>query len=341
MRQGHSKVRLQDVARLAGVSVSAVSRCFTPGASVSDQTRLLVLKAARELGYPPAFSGKGQPVPCARIIAIASPGIVNAWYAERVDHLSKALNRVGFQTLLIQADGLEEGTLSPDHALLQVMDCPLDGMLVLNDRLSDSALNVFKRMRWPVILVTGADDRARFSAVGVDNEEGGRLAAHSLVQAGCKRIAYIAGSEKAPNQIERERGFRQALAELGVNLFSRAAGHGTESGTQHATRVLFARAPRPDGLMVPSDWMAMLVMDTLRSEMNIRIPQDVSVIGFDHVAPAGWPAYGLTTIGVSVEQWVREAIDLLMQQMREHDAPIRQVRLPVKLIARTSLRQSA
>lgn len=341
MTQGRGKLRLQDVARLAGVSTSAVSRCFTPGASVSDQTRSLVLKAARELGYQPTFSGKGQVTPCARIVAIVSPGFFNPWYAELVDQLSKALNQIGLQTLLIQAEGLDEVALSADHPLLQLMDCPLDGMLVLNDRLSGSTLDVFRRMSWPVILVAGVDASERFSAVGVDNEEGGRLAARSLVKAGCKRIAYIAGSEKASSQVERERGFRQALAELGVEVFSRAAGHGTASGTQHATRVLFARDPRPDGLMVACDWMAMLAMDTLRSEMRVRIPQDVSIIGFDNVVPAGWPSYGLTTIGVSVAEWVREAVDLLTQRIRAKDTPIRQVRLPVKLIERATLRQSA
>ena len=183
---------------------------------------------------------------------------------------------------------------------------------------------------------TGVDPG--FSAVGADNHQGGKLAARALVQAGCKRIAYMAGLESNSTQIEREQGFREGLDELGASLHARVVGHYTDEGARHATRVLFSRDRRPDALFAANDLMAIAAIDTLKSEFRLQVPLDVSVVGFDNIPQASWSSYSLTTVDPCLEQMVNESVRLVMELGRSPGRINEQIRLPVSLITRKSVR---
>lgn len=330
---------LADVARLAGVSISAVSRCFTPGASVSAQTQKLVLKAARELGYQPAFAGKTVGEASVHMVALSVSNFKNPFYPHLVEHIARALRLTGYQMLLFQTEGDARGSMEMEDMLLRVMDYPVDGLLILNSSLSDSEENLLRGMNIPVVMVSRTGLDPMFSAVGSDNHEGGRLAAEALVKAGCKRIAYMAGLENTSTQIEREQGFRAGLAEQGAALFDRVVGHYTDDGARHATRVLFSKERRPDALFAANDLMAMVVMDTLKSEFHLHVPRDLSLVGFGNIPTAAWPSYGLTTIDAGMQAMAEESVRLLMEQVRFPGGKHQQIRLPVSLIMRSSVRQ--
>lgn len=340
MRDVRPRVRLADVARLAGVSISAVSRCFTPGASVSDQTKSLVLKAAHELGYQPPLAGKtmgGSPV---HMVALTVSYFRNPFHPQLVESIARALRQIGYQMLLFQTEGDERGSTEVEDTLFRVMNYPVDGLFMLNSRLSSSEENLLRSLNIPIVMVsrTGAD--SPFSTVGADNHEGGRLAAHALVQAGCKRIAYMAGLENTSTQIEREQGFRDGLAEKGAILFDRVVGHYTDDGARHATRVLFSRDHRPDALFAANDLMAMVAMDTLKSEYRLQVPRDVSVVGFGNIPPAAWPSYDLTTIDAGMDVMAKESVRMMMELVRSPGRTIEKIRVPVSLASRSSVRQT-
>ncbi len=339
MRDTRVKVRLADVARLAGVSISAVSRCFTPGASVSDQTKALVIKAARELGYRPLFAGKSAGSSPLRMMAVAVSYFENPFYPLLVEHFSRALRQFGYQILLFQTEGDLRGSSEGEDTLFRVMDYPVDGLLILNATLSSGEENFLRGLNIPIVMVNRTGVDPGFSAVGADNVEGGRLAAHALVQAGCKRIAYLAGLENTSTQIEREQGFREGLAEKGASLHSRAVGHYTVEGARHATRVLFSRERRPDALFAANDLMAIAAIDTLKSEFRLQVPLDVSVLGFDNIPQASWPSYALTTVDPNLEQMADEAVRLMMDLGRSPGRTNDQVRVPATLVTRNSVRQ--
>ena len=146
--------------------------------------------------------------------------------------------------------------------------------------------------------------------------------------------------EESSTNLDRERGFRDELALLGSRIHARAVGNYSFDGAQAAARQLFGVATgKPDAVFVGSDQMALAVMDVLRSELGLRIPQDVSVVGFDDVPQAAWGAYQLTTIEQPIAQMVETTANLLQGLLHEN-APPRTITVPCRLVVRQSSRAS-
>jgi len=178
------------------------------------------------------------------------------------------------------------------------------------------------------------------SSVRSDNMVGGREIARFLVAAGHRRIAYIAGREDSSTNLERERGFREGLGELGQRIYARAVGNYDLNQARQAARELFADPQdRPDAVFVAGDYMALAVLDVLRHELGLRVPQQVSVVGFDNVPQAAWDAYSLTTYEQPVQPMVEATVELLQSYLREgQTSPSRNVIVPGCLVVRDSCR---
>ena len=169
-----------------------------------------------------------------------------------------------------------------------------------------------------------------------DNIGGGRLLARHLTETGRPKLAYTAGFEGASTQRDRERGFLEGLAEGGLQLFARDVGNFRYEEAQAAARRMFSGPERPDAVFVCNDHMAFAVMDVLRFELGLKIPQDVSVVGFDDVPPARWPAYNLTTIRQNVDDMVAETVNILLTAIEERETPARRICLDGALVVRGS-----
>jgi DNA-binding LacI/PurR family transcriptional regulator len=172
-------------------------------------------------------------------------------------------------------------------------------------------------------------------AVVSDNRMGGRLAAEHLISLGRTRIGHIAGWEGASTQRDREAGFMEGLRAAGLGLFAREVGDYRLPRAKEAARRMFDTPDRPDAVFVANDYMAFGVMDVLRSELGLRVPDDVALIGFDDVPSAAWPAYSLTTIRQHAEAMVTTAVEALLSEIggTEVTSP---APLPVTLIRRGS-----
>jgi DNA-binding LacI/PurR family transcriptional regulator len=175
------------------------------------------------------------------------------------------------------------------------------------------------------------------SSVTCDNYQGGRLVARHLLESGHERIAFISGTEDASTNLDRERGFRDALAEHGRRCFARAVGNYDFEQAKKAARELFSGAApdRPDAVFVANDHMAIAVMDTLRMELGLRIPLDVSVVGFDDVPQAAWGSYQLTSVEQDADAMIEATADLLLNQI-EGAVSSKAVVLPTRLVVRGS-----
>jgi DNA-binding LacI/PurR family transcriptional regulator len=198
----------------------------------------------------------------------------------------------------------------------------------------------------PVVLfnrIMASGSAGAVSSVRSDNVGGGRDIARFLVAGGHQRIAYIAGREDSSTNLERERGFRDGLAELGQRIYARAIGNYDVDQARQAALDLFANAAdRPDAVFVAGDLMAIVVLDTLRHELGLAVPQDVSVVGFDNVPQAAWASYELTTFEQPVQPMVEATVELLQSYLRQAQTPpSRNLVVPGQLIIRQSARQSA
>lgn len=175
------------------------------------------------------------------------------------------------------------------------------------------------------------------SAVTSDNVAGGRKAAEFLLAGGHRKIGYIAGWEGASTQRDREAGFLAGLQAAGTTLHAREIGNFVTQQTRAATLRMFASDP-PDAVFVANDHMAITVMDTLRFELGLKIPEDVSVIGYDDVTVAAWPTYSLTTVRQPANRMVAETVDILLAKIEGPDIGPRRVEIDGPLIIRGSAR---
>ena len=330
-----------DVARLAGVSQSAVSRCFTAGASVSDAMRDKVQEAARKLGYQPNAHARSLITGRSRIIGLVLSALENLFYPAVLERLAKRLQQDGYHLLIFIGDNANS-----DDLVEEILQYNVDGIVMGATTLSSALAQRCADASIPVVLfnrIMASGSAGAVSSVRSDNVGGGREMARFLVAGGHKRIAYIAGREDSSTNLEREQGFREGLAELGQRIYARAIGNYDVEQARQAARDLFAAtADRPDAVFVAGDLMAIVVLDTLRHELGLAVPQDVSVVGFDDVPQAAWASYELTTFEQPVEPMVEATVALLQGYLREAQTPpSRNLVVPGQLIIRQSARVSA
>ncbi len=326
-----------DVARLAGVSQSAVSRSFTPGASVAADTRSRVLEAARKLGYRPNAIASTLSSRRSRMIAVVLSNLQNQFYPVVIVALSQRLQKDGYHVLLFVTQ-----TEDADELLVELMRYQVDGIVMASTQLSSSLAQQIADARIPVVMFNRTSSKGRISTVSSDNLGGGRAVAHFLADGGHKRVAYIAGAEESSTNHDREEGLRAGLAERGLRVVARAVGNYEFERAALATQELFgslvASRERPDALFVASDHMAFAAIDTLRGALGLRVPEDVSVIGFDNVPQADWGAYHLTTVQQDAVPMIEATVQMLLQQLEDDAVTRDHVVVPIKLVVRSSAR---
>ena len=324
-----------DVARLAGVSRAAVSRVFTPGASVSEGMSTKVRAAAAELGYRPNALARSLTTGRTRMIGLLVAYLDNSFYAEAIERLSIALQARGHHVLLFMATPTVVDT---DRVVREILDRQVDGIVLASVTMSSSLARECERHAIPVVHFNREIDGAGLNAVVTDNRAGGYLVADLLCAAGHARIAYLAGYEGASTQRDRERGFREGLAANGTALAARGVTNFIRAEAEEAARRMFDGPRRPDAVFVCNDHMAFAVMGVLRGEMGLRVPRDVAVVGFDDIPTAAWPEYDLTTVRQRMGRLVAETVENLLAQVEDAALPPRRVVIGGRLIERGSTR---
>ncbi len=328
------RITSADVAKRAGVSQSAVSRVFTPGASASQKTIDKVRKAAAELGYRPNSLARAMVSGRSRIIGVLVAYLENHFYPEALEKLSRRLQEQGYHLLVFMASNSAENI---DSVVEEILDYQVDGIIAASVATSSELANRCRTAGVPLVFFNRFQDGADLSAVTSDNVAGGRKVAEFLVAGGHKRIGYIAGWEGASTQRDRETGFTQGLAAAGLSLAKRAVGNFHMDQAKAAARAMCREDP-PDAIFVANDHMAFAVMDVLRQELGLRVPEDVSVVGYDDVPTAQWAAYDLTTVRQPANRMVAETVGLLMEEIEGTRARPRHVAIDGPLIVRGSAR---
>ena len=328
----NSKVTSADVAELAGVSQSAVSRVFTPGASVSIKTTTKVKEAALSLGYRPNSIARAMVSGKSRMIGVVVAYLENQFYPEALERLSNCLQEKGYHVLIFMAG---KDRQSIDNVIEEILDYQVDGIIAASVSMSSGLSERCRAAGVPMVLFNRAQDDPNMSAITSDNIEGGKKIAKFLISSGHKKISYIAGWEGASTQRDREAGFISILNHAGLSLHSRKVGNFVFEDSREATRSMFFNNP-PEAVFVANDHMAFAVMDTLRYELGLKIPDDVSVVGYDDVPAASWPSYSLTTVQQPVNIMVRETVEILIEKIENPEARPQKIKVDGPLILRKS-----
>lgn len=332
------KITSLQVAQKAGVSQSAVSRVFTPGASVSQKTIAKVRSAAAELGYRPNVLARAMVSGKSRIIGLVVAYLDNYFYPEALEILSNSLQERGYHVLVFMAS---QTAGNIDGVVEEILDYQVDGIVTASVAMSSDLSQRCRQAGVPVVHFNRSEDNDGVSSITSNNFQGGRDLAKFLVAGGHTKIAYIAGWEGASTQRDREAGFRTGLAECGQELFARQVGDFDVDRARAAANAMFnvPAHDRPDAVFVANDHMAFAAMDELRFGLGLRIPEDVSVVGFDDVPPSAWRAYDLTTMRQRANLMVHETVETLIAHIETPDtAHTRTISIPAPLVIRRSAR---
>jgi len=331
------KITSMEVAKLAGVSQSAVSRVFTPGASSSKKTNELVRKAAAELGYRPNVLARSLITGKSRMIGLVVAYLDNYFYPEALELLSSALQKKGYHVLIFMS-GNKEGDIA--DAVDEILDYQVDGIIAASVSMSSDLAKRCTSAGVPVVLFNRTQDDDRLSAVTSDNFQGGRKVARFLLAGGHKRIGYIAGWEGASTQRDREKGFTEELVRNGQELYAREVGNFNSDEARQAARTMFSKQNFPDAVFVANDAMAIAVIDVIRFELGLQVPEQVSVVGYDDVPISSWPAYDLTTVRQPANRMVAETVSILIESIENKTTTARRVEIDGPLMVRGSAKIS-
>jgi DNA-binding LacI/PurR family transcriptional regulator len=321
-RQTRKRANSYDVARLAGVSQSAVSRVFQQGASASEQMRSRVLKAAKKLGYRPNAIARGLITQRSDMVAVLISVQTNLYYPEVLVQLTKRFSERGVRVLLFALE--HEGDI--ESTLEQVLRYRVDGV-VTAAMLSPEQLATIESVDIPVVFFNRTLADAPVNSVRCDQEEGERWLVRQLHEAGHRRFAIVTGPDDSPVSTERTRGATRMLHELGVRDFRVVNGdYSYASGRTCLAQLMASAEGAPDAVIAANDAMAIGCIDEARAKFGLRVPEDLSVVGFDGIGPSAFDAYALTTIRQPVARMTDATVSMLLDRIENPDlAPEKRV----------------
>lgn len=303
-RGGGRTVTSYDVAQRAGVSQSAVSRCFTTGTSVSPQTRERIMKAAAALGYQPNAIARSLTTKRSNLVAVVVANL--GFNPELTATLSRLFASRDLNLLLFTLDHEEDA----DRVVNQLWQYRVDGVLSAA-HLPKSHIEQLAKRRVPVVFLNRVYDEIAVNSVCCDQAEGERWLVDRLWAAGHRRFAIVSGPGSSIVSRQRVSGARDRIAVLGGEAPVVAIGDFTYDGGRDAMRTLATKTDRPDAVICANDMMAIGCIDEIRLAMKLNVPEDISVVGFDGASPGRWENYALTSVRQPVNMMIEAAIDML------------------------------
>lgn len=289
-------VRLLDVAHHAGVGVGTASRVLNNESGVSEEKRRRVLEAIEELGYRRNAIARSLKVSRTKTLGVIIPDVSNEFYSEIVRGAEDAARRESYNILLCSTDGKSE---KEEHAVAMLSEKLVDAIIMLSYDLNEDIVCSLKKAGIPVALISTLLDEDAFVTVNISNLQAARQAVEHLIALGHRRIAIIAGPEMDRDGGEnRLLGYRMALQENGIRydpaLVERSEGYTYEKGYRCMQRML-ERNVELTAVFAASDHIAMGCIRALWDK-GLRVPEDVSVIGFDNLSITSYAIPPVTTV---------------------------------------------
>lgn len=327
---------ITDVSKKAGVSRSTVSRLIAGNGYVSDEARKAVEAAIQELGYRPNTMARGLRSNRSDIIGGVVVNVSSPFYAQMIGGMQETARSAGKSIIVASgyADRDEEA-----HAIIELLDRACDGLILyLENALRDDVLDIVARSKTPVVTVGGNECPPARARVTIDNVSGARAGMRLLLAEGHRHIAYLSGGTIYRDTYERLSGIDAALAEAGLTRDDIYVEHGSFSETfgQAATARLLIERPETTAIFAGDDDVAAGALLALKAAGK-RVPEDISLLGFDDNFHARHLTPGLTTIRQPVDEAGRVATRLLLSILDGEPPAAPVITIPTELILRQSV----
>lgn len=303
---------IRDVAREAGVSVASASRALNGLSNVTDEMRSKVWAAANKLKFVPHSGARSLTRRKSDAIGVILPDLFGEYFSEIVRGIDRAAHRAGLQLLL----GNMHGNAHETTVAIRAMHGRVDGLIVMPSEVDVAALTTSLPPEAPVVMLNCDSGDLSIPSVAIDNYSGAYQMTQSLVAAGYRQIAHIAGPKLNRDAQERMRGFSDAMSDLlGVEAPLTLAGDFSEEAGAQAARLLVHGGMTVDAVFAANDMMAVGCMMALK-DLKRDVPNDIAVAGFDDIPLARFVSPALTTMRVNMAELGEIAAMMLIERIK-------------------------
>jgi DNA-binding LacI/PurR family transcriptional regulator len=329
-------VRLKDIAQYAGVSVMTVSKALRNEPDVSAATKARIKQLAQQMGYVPDSTAQGLRTRTTKLFGLVIPSITNPIYARIVFAIEERAHELGYDILLAHTHNLPA---REETCIRRLMSRRVDGFFISPVYRFEAEARIYVELaarKIPTVLLNSPAPFCKlFPGVEIEELNASASATQHLLKLGHKRIAYLTGPQSAPWAHERFEGYRHALRDAGLDVDDRLvfqAGSTIEDGTRAALQML-NESCNATAVQAVNDLVAIGCAETLLSQ-GLRIPEDISLVGFGNVLTAEYFRVPLTTIRQPKYRLAIAAMDMMTSLLRGQ--PVETKRLPAELIERKS-----
>lgn len=328
-------VTLRDVALRAGVSTSAVSRAFTPGASVSASKRAAIERAAADLGYTPSALASALTTGRTQMIGLVSNNFHNPVFLEVFDQFTRGLQDRGLRPLLVNLSG----DMAQEDAVRMLRRYSVDGVILASSTLPADYARQFLQVGLPVVHAFGRwSAQPEVNIVGIDNIAAGRLAAQTLMDRRYRRIGFLGGPDSATSTQDRLAGFMDAAnarSDVDVSA-SFASAYSFDAGRAEMQRLIQV-GPPAEAWFCGDDVLSIGALSAL-TDAGLRVPTDVGLLGLNDMEMSRWPNINLTTVRQPIADIIAASIDLVVAAMSDPHRPAEARLFRCSVVERGTLR---
>jgi DNA-binding LacI/PurR family transcriptional regulator len=332
------KVTIYDVAKEAGVSISTVSKVINNTGRISEKTRKKVLEVMETLRYQPSVVASALTGKRTRTIGLIIPDVANPFFSEIARKIEDRGRELGFNVLMCNTDNNPD---TEEMYLSLLKQKSVDGIIIGTTTTNYTVLNELLCEHFPVALVAQDVPELAIDVVRVDDFLGGYQATSHLVSLGHKRIAIMLGNLSRTSDKYRFQAYRQVLEENGLKYDEKlviCTDYSMEDSKRAALELLKS-SERPTAIFACFDSLAVGVYQAAK-EVGLRIPEDLSVVGFDNTILATIVDPPLTTVAQPIDEIGHQVVDLLVREIEGEKSTKQRVILPPKLIIRNSTREN-
>jgi DNA-binding LacI/PurR family transcriptional regulator len=325
----------QQVADLAGVSISAVSRAFTPRASVSATTLNKVMTAAQKMGYQPNILARSLMTGRTELIGLVSNNFDNPAFMEIFDLFTRKLQEHGLRPLLANLSGNSD----PENAVAMLRQYNVDAVIIASSTISTAFIDGCLAADIPLVHAFGKPSgQSAIHVVGADNVQGGEMAAETLLKLGYRKLAFLGGPRAASSTVDRLKGFRSGLKDHGLvpvaEVFANSYSH--EDGRRMMSPLLADNSV--EAVFCGDDILAIGALDACK-EASKSVPDEIGILGFNDIAMASWAAYNLSTIRQPIADIIVKAVEQAIELVADHHLQPEPRRFTCDAVLRGTLRQ--
>jgi DNA-binding LacI/PurR family transcriptional regulator len=330
-------VTIKDIAKALNISISTVSRALRDMPEIHPDTRKAVMALAEELDYQPNQLAKNLAKSRTRTIGVIVPNLSYYFFSSVLNSIEEAALQAGYSVLVCQT---QESYLREITNIQNLLRGQVEGLLISLSRDTDNCehINKLVRKNIPLVIFDRYSSQIEASRVIIDNQKAAFEATQHLIDSGCQRIGYLAGTPHMLISNQRMEGYKEALEKNGMFFNERYVLHCdyTQDHVVSQTLALMNLAQAPDGILAVSDRVALPAIFALKSK-GLRIPEDVALVGFNNEPLCSFLSPTLSSVSQQIQEMGSESVRLLLKQIESEEKQAIETKvLATQLIVRES-----